>query len=68
MMKYQKIKETVEISIDARHIYIKEDDYIFRNFFGDVEFTQGLHYWEIIADARTEHEPKIGVSKIKDLR
>jgi hypothetical protein len=22
----------------------------------------GVHYWEIVADARTEHELKIGVS------
>jgi len=25
-------------------------------------FLSGKHYWEIIADARTEHELKIGVS------
>lgn len=25
-------------------------------------FLEGCHYWEIIADARTEHELKIGVS------
>jgi hypothetical protein len=24
---------------------------------------EGIHYWEIIADARSEHELKIGVSK-----
>ena len=28
---------------------------------------EGLHYWEIIADARTEHELKIGVSSINDI-
>jgi hypothetical protein len=45
---------------------LKEDDYYFRTFFGDVGLTEGIHYWEIIADARTEHELKIGVSKQKD--
>ena len=28
---------------------------------------QGIHYWEIVADARTENELKIGVSAINDL-
>jgi E3 ubiquitin-protein ligase NRDP1 len=27
-----------------------------------VPFTEGVHYWEIIADARTEHEIKVGVT------
>ena len=33
---------------------------------GDKSFESGLHYWEIIADARTENELKIGVTKSKD--
>ena len=51
---------------DLRSIYLKEDDYFFRTFFGDVILTEGIHYWEIVADARTEHELKIGVSKSKE--
>jgi hypothetical protein len=45
---------------------LSEDDYFFRTFFGSKSFTEGIHYWEIIADARTEHELKIGVSKEKE--
>ena len=47
---------------------MKENDYIFRNFFGDITFNEGIHYWEIIADARTEHELKVGVSSTKELQ
>ena len=61
------MKHRIEISPDRRHIYIKEDEYIFRNFFGDVCFNEGIHYWEIIADTRTDNELKVGVSKINDL-
>lgn len=29
-------------------------------------FTSGVHYWEIVADDRTENELKIGVSTKRD--
>ena len=54
------------ISPDRRSIYLREDDYFFRTFFGNVTFNEGIHYWEVVADARTEHELKIGVSKSKE--
>lgn len=60
-------KNQVQMSPDKRHVYIKEDEYIFRNFFGDVVFEQGIHYWELVADTRTDNELKIGVSGINDL-
>lgn len=41
---------------------MKEDDYVFRTVFGKTIFNEGIHYWEIVADANTEHELKIGVS------
>lgn len=63
----RKMKQGIQISPDRRSIYIQEDEYIFRNFFGDIGFNQGIHYWEIVADARTENELKIGVSSINDL-
>lgn len=50
------------MSPDNRGIYLKEDDYVFRTAFGNIPFTAGVHYWEIIADARSEHELKIGLS------
>ena len=56
----------LSVSADRRSIFLKEEDYLFRTFFGDVAFTEGIHYWEIVADARTEHELKIGVSMSKD--
>lgn len=39
-----------------------EDDYIFRTVYADIELTEGIYYWEIIGDAKCEHELKIGVS------
>ena len=53
-------------STDRRSLYLKEDDYFFRTVFGDIEYNEGIHYWEIVADSRTEHELKIGVSKSKE--
>ena len=63
----RRLKQGIQISNDKRSIYIQEDQYIFRNFFGNIGFTQGIHYWEIVADARTENELKVGVSAINDL-
>ena len=67
MANQKKLKNSIEISYDKRQLYVKEDLYVFRNFFGDVEFNEGIHYWEIVADARTEHELKVGVSAINDM-
>jgi hypothetical protein len=54
------------VSADCRQLFLSEDDYFFRTFFGSKSFNEGIHYWEIIADARTEHELKIGVSSEKE--
>jgi hypothetical protein len=56
------IPKEVKVTSDNRCIYLKEDDYIFRTVYGNVGFTEGIHYWEIVADSRSEHEMKIGVS------
>jgi E3 ubiquitin-protein ligase NRDP1 len=53
----------LSVSADRRSLYLKEDDYFFRTFFSDKPLMEGIHFWEIIADARTEHELKIGISK-----
>jgi hypothetical protein len=47
---------------DNRVLYLKEDDYLFRTVYAEVPLNEGIHYWEIVADSRSEHELKIGVS------
>ncbi|CAD8117497.1 unnamed protein product [Paramecium sonneborni] len=42
-------------------VFLKESSYIFRTVLGDQGFENGVHYWEIEADSRTENELKIGV-------
>jgi hypothetical protein len=53
------------MSEDDRQIYLSEDDYHFRTVYSNLEFNEGIHYWEIIGDSRCEHELKIGVSAKK---
>jgi len=42
--------------------FLKEQSYLFRTTIANYGFTSGVHYWEILADSRTENELKIGVS------
>jgi hypothetical protein len=53
--------DVMEITANNRGLFLKEEAYLFRSVIADKGFHQGLHYWEIIADARTENELKIGV-------
>ena len=39
---------------------------MFRTLLGDEGFMEGIHYWEIIGDGRTENELKIGVTTTKN--
>jgi hypothetical protein len=57
----------VKISCDNRTLYLKEDDYVFRTVYADMELTEGIYYWEIIGDFRCEHELKIGISALKEM-
>jgi hypothetical protein len=57
----------IKLSADCRHAFLSEDTYIFRTVIADVGFTEGTHYWEIVADAKTENELKIGVIKGRDI-
>ena len=50
---------------DYRHAFLYETNYYFRTITSNRPFFNGVHYWEIIADARTEHELKIGVTAQK---
>jgi E3 ubiquitin-protein ligase NRDP1 len=56
------LPKEVKISCDNRTLYLKEDDYVFRTVYSDMEINEGIVYWEIIGDSRSEHELKIGVS------
>jgi hypothetical protein len=52
----------INFSSDYRHSFLHETNYLFRTMISSRPFMDGVHYWEIIADARTEHELKIGVT------
>ena len=49
-----------------QHCFLKEQSYLFRSVLANTGFTGGIHYWEILADNRTENELKIGVTTMKD--
>jgi E3 ubiquitin-protein ligase NRDP1 len=50
-----------------RHAFLSEDTYLFRTALGNKAFYEGTHYWEIVADAKTENELKIGVVSNRDI-
>ncbi len=52
----------IHLSPDGRHAFLHEQNYLFRTMIASQPLMEGVHYWEIIADARTEHELKIGVT------
>ena len=52
----------ITFSYDYRHAFLYETNYYFRTITSNRPFFSGIHYWEVIADARTEHELKIGVT------
>ena len=52
----------ITFSADFRHAFLFETNYYFRTITSNRPFFNGVHYWEIVADARTEHELKIGVT------
>ena len=58
--------DVIELIAGNRCLFLKEEQYVFRTVIGDTAFDSGLHYWEIIADARTENELKVGVCKRRD--
>ena len=58
--------EAVELTAENRSTFLTEDTYLFRTVISDTKFDSGLHYWELIADSRSENELKIGVTKNRD--
>lgn len=61
-----KIGTGIEVSNDKKTVFLKENAYMFRSVIGDTPMMEGIHYWEIHADMRTENELKIGVALRKD--
>jgi E3 ubiquitin-protein ligase NRDP1 len=61
-----KIGHGIEVSADKKTVYLKENAYMFRSAISDTPMMGGIHYWEIIADPRTENELKIGVALKKE--
>jgi hypothetical protein len=55
--------EAIELTAENRVTFLSEDNYLFRSVISDTKFDSGLHYWELIADSRSENELKIGVTK-----
>lgn len=58
--------DEIELTAENRTAFLEEDTYFFRSIIADTSFDGGYHYWEIIADSRSDNELKIGVTKNKD--
>lgn len=58
--------DIIEMGSLNRSLFLKEEQYLFRTVIANKSFTEGIHYWEIVADSRTENELKIGVCKNRD--
>jgi hypothetical protein len=56
----------INITENGAQCFLKEQSYLFRTSLATQGFTSGVHYWEIVADSRTENELKIGVTTNKD--
>ena len=60
------MSDAIELTAENRSVFLKEDTYLFRSVIADTAFDSGLHYWELVADSRTENELKVGVTKKRD--
>ena len=58
--------DIIEMRSMNRSLFLKEEQYLFRTVIANKSFNEGIHYWEIVADSRTENELKIGVCKNRD--
>lgn len=68
-----KAGQGIEITDGGMTVFLKEQSYVFRTVVSEAVrnyliqcFMSGTHYWEIIADPRTENELKIGVTTNRD--
>ncbi len=53
----------IQIYNNSESLFLNETCYAFRSIVSNQPFTSGVHYWEVIADRRTENELKIGITK-----
>lgn len=53
----------IQVYNNGESLLLHESCYAFRTIVGCTPFNSGVHYWEIIADRRTENELKIGVTR-----
>lgn len=56
----------IQVYNNGESLFLNETCYAFRTIIATEPFTEGIHYFEIIADKRTESELKIGVTKNPD--
>ena len=56
----------IQVYNNGESLFLNEACYAFRSIVANEPFTEGVHYFEIIADKRTESELKIGVTKDLD--
>jgi E3 ubiquitin-protein ligase NRDP1 len=56
----------IKVYNNGESIFLNESCYAFRSIVANEPFTEGIHYFEIIADKRTESELKIGYTKNPD--
>ncbi len=53
----------IQVFNNGEGLLLNETCYAFRTIVGNTPFESGVHYWEIIADRRTENELKVGITK-----
>ena len=53
----------IQIYNNGESLFLNESCYAFRSIVSNKPFMNGVHYFEIIADRRTENELKIGITK-----
>ncbi len=53
----------IQVFNNAESLFLNETCYAFRSIVANQPFLNNVHYWEIIADRRTENELKIGITK-----
>lgn len=53
----------IQIYNNGEGLLLNETCYVFRSIVANQPFMSGIHYFEIIADRRTENELKIGITK-----